>query len=328
MSLTVLFEPMNKYTGTIPERKPNNESQRALAVWHFLNFTSNTMFTEINENFIPKLNTLKTQLNTTIEDITAKHNTVVEKEALMNPHYNAINGVNQNKTNINAVADEIVPNITQILLADQNAQTATQKAQEAAQSAEAAQNAKNEAEAIFDNFDDRYLGPKDIAPTVDNDDDPLKSGMLYWNSVNNKMYVRDTSLNNWIDLSFIPTSHSGLTDTDNVGAHPISAITNLQSTLDSKREDWVFITKTANYTAVADNYIFADTTAGAFTITLLAEPEAYTRIVIVNEIKTNTLTIDGNGNSIAVKEDIDTILEINSIIKLEFIYTGTKWRVL
>lgn len=90
--ITTTFEPMSGYTGTIPERKPNNENERALAVWNFLNFTSNTMFTQINESFIPKLNNFKTQLNTTYEAIqedkqtilTAKEQTLEAKETAVN----------------------------------------------------------------------------------------------------------------------------------------------------------------------------------------------------------------------------------------------------
>ncbi len=45
------------------------------------------------------------------------------------------------------------------------------------------------AAASYDSFDDRYLGPKTTAPTVDNDGDALITGTLYFNSVLNIMYV-------------------------------------------------------------------------------------------------------------------------------------------
>ena len=45
------------------------------------------------------------------------------------------------------------------------------------------------AEAAYDNFDDRYLGAKSTPPTVDNDGNPLIVGALYWNTVDNAMYV-------------------------------------------------------------------------------------------------------------------------------------------
>ncbi len=59
-----------------------------------------------------------------------------------------------------------------------------------------AQNAANSATASFDSFDDRYLGPKTSAPTVDNDGDALVTGALYFNSTSDKMFVR-TSGGSW-----------------------------------------------------------------------------------------------------------------------------------
>jgi hypothetical protein len=52
----------------------------------------------------------------------------------------------------------------------------------AAASATAAANA-------LDSFDDRYLGSKTSAPSVDNDGNALLTGALYWNSVSNTMFV-------------------------------------------------------------------------------------------------------------------------------------------
>ena len=45
------------------------------------------------------------------------------------------------------------------------------------------------AEATYDNFDDRYLGAKSSAPTLDNDGNALITGALYWNSVSNTMFA-------------------------------------------------------------------------------------------------------------------------------------------
>jgi hypothetical protein len=41
----------------------------------------------------------------------------------------------------------------------------------------------------YDDFDDRYLGSKSTAPTLDNDGNALIEGALYWNSVDNAMYA-------------------------------------------------------------------------------------------------------------------------------------------
>ena len=45
------------------------------------------------------------------------------------------------------------------------------------------------AAAIYDSFDDRYLGAKSSAPSTDNDGNSLLTGALYFNSTENAMYV-------------------------------------------------------------------------------------------------------------------------------------------
>jgi hypothetical protein len=45
------------------------------------------------------------------------------------------------------------------------------------------------AATTYDNFDDRYLGAKSTAPSVDNDGNALITGAIYWNSATNQMYA-------------------------------------------------------------------------------------------------------------------------------------------
>lgn len=45
------------------------------------------------------------------------------------------------------------------------------------------------AATTYDNFDDRYLGAKSSAPTLDNDGNALITGAIYWNSTTNAMYA-------------------------------------------------------------------------------------------------------------------------------------------
>jgi hypothetical protein len=45
------------------------------------------------------------------------------------------------------------------------------------------------AATTYDNFDDRYLGAKSTAPSVDNDGNSLLTGAIYWNSTSNAMYA-------------------------------------------------------------------------------------------------------------------------------------------
>jgi hypothetical protein len=53
----------------------------------------------------------------------------------------------------------------------------------------AAEAAATAAAASYDSFDDRYLGAKSSAPTLDNDGNTLLVGAIYWNSVANAMFA-------------------------------------------------------------------------------------------------------------------------------------------
>jgi hypothetical protein len=59
----------------------------------------------------------------------------------------------------------------------------------AGNSATAAAGSASDAAASYDSFDDRYLGAKASAPSVDNDGDALITGALYFNTSLNQMFV-------------------------------------------------------------------------------------------------------------------------------------------
>jgi hypothetical protein len=56
-------------------------------------------------------------------------------------------------------------------------------------SATAAAASATAAAASYDSFDDRYLGAKSTAPSVDNDGNALLTGALYWSTTANAMYA-------------------------------------------------------------------------------------------------------------------------------------------
>jgi hypothetical protein len=70
-----------------------------------------------------------------------------------------------------------------------SASAASTSASGAAASASNALSSANAAAASFDSFDDRYLGPKASAPTLDNDGDALLTGAIYWNTTLNGFFV-------------------------------------------------------------------------------------------------------------------------------------------
>lgn len=79
------------------------------------------------------------------------------------------------------------------------ATAASASASAAATSATSAAASASSAAALLDNFDDRYLGSKTSAPSVDNDGDALLLGALYFDSVTGKMRVYTAS--GWVDAS-------------------------------------------------------------------------------------------------------------------------------
>lgn len=66
---------------------------------------------------------------------------------------------------------------------------AATSASNAATSASNAASSASSAAASFDSFDDRYLGAKASAPTLDNDGNALLTGAIYWNSTSNNLWV-------------------------------------------------------------------------------------------------------------------------------------------
>jgi len=73
--------------------------------------------------------------------------------------------------------------------ATNSASAAATSASSASASASAAASSATSAAASYDSFDDRYLGAKATAPTVDNDGNPLITGALYWNTGTAAMYA-------------------------------------------------------------------------------------------------------------------------------------------
>jgi hypothetical protein len=74
----------------------------------------------------------------------------------------------------------------------ETAQTASETAQGLAETAQtAAETAQSNTEAVYDAFDDRFLGSKATDPTLDNDGNALLTGALYFNTTDNVSRVYD-----------------------------------------------------------------------------------------------------------------------------------------
>ena len=89
--------------------------------------------------------------------------------------------------------------------ANTSANTATTQATNASNSATAAATSATAAETAYDNFDDRYLGPKSSDPTVDNDSNTLLVGALYFNTTSNVLKYWTGSA--WNNVEAVDTSN-------------------------------------------------------------------------------------------------------------------------
>lgn len=102
-----------------------------------------------------------------------------------------------------------------------SASNASTSATNAASSESNALNYKNAAEAAYDSFDDRYLGAKASAPSVDNDGNALLDGALYWDTTLNAMRVYDLGGTAWAtiaDADDVATVATNITDVNNFAA--------------------------------------------------------------------------------------------------------------
>ena len=102
----------------------------------------------------------------------------------------------------------------------------------------------------------------------------------------------------------------------------------LQADIDIRTKRETFKNKTAAYAMMDRDYIFADTSAGAFTMSLPGSPIIGAQVSVLDVAATfdsNNLTIERNGNTIMGVAD-NMLLDLeNSFTK--FIYTGSDWRL-
>jgi hypothetical protein len=89
---------------------------------------------------------------------------------------------------------------------------AATSASNASTSAGAASTSATAAAASYDSFDDRYLGPKSSAPSVDNDGNALLTGALYWNSTSSELYLWTGSV--WTQAAFTASGFATLTGSE------------------------------------------------------------------------------------------------------------------
>ena len=122
---------------------------------------------------------------------------------------NSINNVDALVTSTITVAG--VDLTTKVGEAATSAANAATSETNAASSAAAALASEIAAAGYLDNFDDKYLGAKSSAPTLDNDGNALTDGALYFDTVLNRMYVYDLGTTTWLATSLTTAEASAAT---------------------------------------------------------------------------------------------------------------------
>jgi len=275
-----------------------------------------------------------------------------------------------------------------------------------------AEDSATAAAASYDNFDDRYLGPKSSAPSLDNDNEALIIGALYFDTTTDTMKVygsggwvaAGSSINGTATrLTYTAGTASGSYDGVSLTNYPVTydagyidvylngvkLINGTDVTVSSGTEvvlataassgDLVDIVaygvfelanfsindandvdttgvadgqaliydsgtstfipgaaglswsvKTADFTAVAQNGYFVDTSGGAVTVTLPSSPSVgdLVRIVDLSNAATNNITVARNGE--VIQDNADDLLVATDNAAFGLIYSnGTHgWRLI
>jgi hypothetical protein len=116
------------------------------------------------------------------------------------------------KTEIDSIFGSTTAAATSASNAATSASSAATSASNASTSETNAAASATSAAASYDSFDDRYLGPKATAPTVDNDGNALLTGALYWNTAVSTLYVWTGSA--WTQAAFTASGFATLTGTE------------------------------------------------------------------------------------------------------------------
>lgn len=205
------------------------------------------------------------------------------------------------------------------------AETAETNAETAQTAAEAAQAA---AEAVFDNFDDAYLGAKASDPTVDNDGDPLADGALYFDTTNDIMKVYDLATTTWFQLTPTVAAQTNINTVAGIASDVttvagissnVTTVAGISSDVTSVAADSTDIgtvaTNIANVNTTATNIANVNTTATNIT-NVNAVGSISSDVTSVAGISANVTTVAGITSDVAavgaIAADVTTVAGVST----------------
>jgi hypothetical protein len=150
------------------------------------------------------------------------------------------------------------------------------------------------AAASYDSFDDRYLGAKASAPSVDNDGNALATGALYWNTTNNIMQVWSGSA--WGNITstvtalrWVKTAAGGETTINGADDNSVTLVYTVG--YEQVYLNGVLLSRGGDYTASTGSSITGLT---ALTASDIVEVIAFTPFTVANALTVTTIDAKGD----------------------------------
>ena len=150
------------------------------------------------------------------------------------------------------------------------------------------------AAASYDDFDDRYLGAKASAPSVDNDGNSLIEGALYWNSVSDTMFAWTGSAWGSISSTAAIYRYKFIATGGETSVSGTDALSQTLSYLPGKEQVYlngVLLVRTTDYTASNGTSI---TALAALAASDIVEIITFTAFSLATAIENTTIDAKGD----------------------------------
>ena len=150
------------------------------------------------------------------------------------------------------------------------------------------------AAASYDDFDDRYLGAKASAPSVDNDGNSLIEGALYWNSVSDTMFAWTGSAWGSISSTAAIYRYKFVAAGGETSVSGTDALSQTLSYLPGKEQVYlngVLLVRTTDYTATNGTSI---TALAALAASDIVEIITFTAFSLATAIENTTIDAKGD----------------------------------